>query len=126
MSDDAGMAIRRRPQSFDLPVIWSNLLRMLSLDIRKEGERDERGNADGYEGQKVTINRKAFQTPQKIWYSVMWTRKGPRSYTDLEEAKRWCNAHAGVYRGDWCYHYGPIEFKFRDPDMALLFQLTWC
>ena len=77
-------------------------------------------------GAAVTINRKAFQTPQKIWYSVMWTRKGPRSYTDLEEAKRWCNANAGVYRGDWFYQYRPLEFKFRDPYIALLFQLTWC
>jgi hypothetical protein len=30
----------------------------------------------------VTINRKAFQTPPKIWHSVMWTRKGRGSYTD--------------------------------------------
>jgi len=48
MSDEIGVEIRRRPQSFDLPVIWSNLLTILFLDIRREGERDQRGNADGY------------------------------------------------------------------------------
>jgi hypothetical protein len=74
----------------------------------------------------VTINRKAFQTPPKTWHAVQWTRKGRGSHTDFEAAKRWCHAHAGVLMGDWYYHYGPLEFKFRDPDVALLFQLTWC
>lgn len=73
----------------------------------------------------MTVNRRAFQTPPKTWHSVLWTRKGRGSYTDYEEAKRWCKAHAGVYKGDWDYRYSPLEFKFRDPKVALLFQLMW-
>jgi hypothetical protein len=36
MSDEIGVEIRRRPQSFDLPVIWSKPQNILPLDIQLE------------------------------------------------------------------------------------------
>lgn len=81
----------------------------------------------------MTINRKAFQTPPKVWHEVPWVSKGPRSWARREEAKKWCHQHAGVFGGDWLIGYSIKEklqapywkFKFRDAKIAMLFRLTW-
>lgn len=72
----------------------------------------------------MTVNRRAFQTPPKTWVEVLWTYRGKNSWTQHEEAKKWCHAHAGVHRADW--ENRGFKFRFRDPDVALLFKLTWC
>lgn len=76
----------------------------------------------------MTVNRRAFSTPQKTWHWVQWTRRNPRaSWQEWDAARDWCSEHAGVFRGDWDIEWGPPKkFKFRDHDVALLFQLTWC
>lgn len=77
----------------------------------------------------MTINRKAFQTPPKLWHAVMWTYRGPNAWARREDAKKWCREHAGVFQGDWYITPSIKErtwiFKFRDANVALLFQLTW-
>lgn len=56
------------------------------------------------------------------WHRVPW--RG-RRYADLAAAKSWCREHAGVERADWEYSHGRGYFRFRDPDTAALFNLTW-
>jgi len=74
----------------------------------------------------MTVNRLAFQTPQKTWHKVKWTRRGRFGIDSVREAAAWCQVHAGVEKADWICSVSLCEFKFRDPDTALLFQLTWC
>ena len=76
----------------------------------------------------MTVNRRAFLTPQKTWHWVQWTRRSPvNNWKEWDAARDWCSEHVGVFRGDWDIEWGPPKkFKFRDPDVALLFQLTWC
>lgn len=72
----------------------------------------------------MTVNRRAFQTPPKTWVEVLWTLRGPKSYSRWLEAKEWCTTHAGIDRADW--ENRGFVFRFRDPEMAMLFKLTWC
>jgi len=73
----------------------------------------------------MTVNRRAFQTPPKTWVEVLWVPSRTRTnYSRWLEAKEWCASHAGVHKADW--ENRGFMFRFRDPDVALLFKLTWC
>lgn len=68
-------------------------------------------------------DRAAVFTP--ITWEVMYERaRGPG---DLNQRRQWCQDHCGVERADWdCRYYGgDIRWRFRDPEQAFRFKLTW-
>jgi 2-keto-4-pentenoate hydratase len=60
--------------------------------------------------------------------SVTWTAVRGTSrvgYRKVDAVRAWCRQHVGVERADWEYLYGSHTWRFRDAEMAFLFQLTW-
>jgi hypothetical protein len=75
-------------------------------------------------GAGVGVKRgRAVLTPI-TWHLVKGT--GPVAWNDLAAARAWCRQHAGVERADWEYQAQHRRWRFRDQDVAVLFQLTWC
>lgn len=70
----------------------------------------------------MTANRRAARFVPITWSSVRIPRM---PYTAVSGAKAWCRETVGVERADWEYRYDRGTWRFRDPEMAFLFQLTW-
>jgi len=60
------------------------------------------------------------------WFSVRARGRSLVTWTDISAARQWCREHAGVERADWEYQAMHSRWRFRDQDIAVLFQLTWC
>ena len=75
----------------------------------------------------MTINRRHARFEPITWHVVRITSRaiGPGFGTRFDAARAWCRQHAGVERADWEYQWQHRRWRFRDEDVAFLFQLTW-